>query len=244
LGYARPAHGSIAQESFVKARLAAVPGLVIVLVVAGCGGGSEKVSAESLTPRLLPSSSVPSFGLQRTLNWDDPVNLVGEGLSLPQATHPSTAVKAFKEAHLQGAAGEILTHGSGLEENAAQIGVAKFNSDANANTVRAWMHRQDLTQPCYSQCIFSPAPATIAGIPDLSMVVQRSHVAAPSSPPPGVKIPSGVSRRVQVGPSPAGYFAEFTIGPYLYWAILHANSTAQSQFEAGVRQYYQHARSS
>jgi hypothetical protein len=240
----RRTHTSIARESHMKAWLAAVAALLIIGVVTGCGGSSGKVSAASLNPRLLPASSVPGFGLQRTLNWSDPVNLVGEGLSLPQATHPSTAVKNFKEAHLQGAAGEILTHGSGLEENAAQIGVARFDTAADANKVRDWMHREDLTQPCFSQCIFSPAPATIAGIPNLSMVVQRSHLPAPPGPPPGVKIPRGVSRRAQVGPAPAGYFAEFTIGRYLYWAVLHADSTAQSPFEAGVRLYYQHARSS
>jgi hypothetical protein len=228
----------------MKACLAAVAGFLIVGVATGCGGGSGKVSSASLNPRLLPPSSVPGFGLQRTLNWNDPVNLVGEGLSLPQATHPSTAVKAFKEAHLQGAAGEILVHGSGLEETPVQVGVAKFGSAAAANKVRDWMHRQDLTQPCFSQCVFSPAPASVPGIPNLSMVVQRSHLPAPPGPPPGFKLPRGVSRRAIAGPAPAAYFAEFTIGPYLYWAVLHADSSAQSQFEAGVRLYYQHARSS
>ena len=221
----------------MKAWLSAVAALLVLGVVTGCGGSSEKVSATSLAPRLLPPSSVPGFGLQRTLNWSDPVNLVGEGLSLPQATHPSAAVKEFKEAHLRGSAGEILVRGSGLEETAVQIGVARFNSDANANKVRDWLHRQDLTQPCFSQCIFAPAPATIPGIPNLSMVVQSSHVPAP--PPP----PSGAPRGARVAAGPANYFAEFTIGSYLYWAVLHANSSAQPQFEAGVKAYYQHARS-
>lgn len=233
----------------MKVWLSAVTGLLIVGVATGCGEGSGKVSATSLTPRLLPPSSVPGFGLQRTLNWGDPVNLVGEGLALPQVTHPSAGVQEFKQADLQGAAGEILVHGAGLEETPVQIGVAKFKSEGNANNVRDWMHRQDLTQPCFSQCVFSPAPATIPGIPNLSMVVQSSHVPPPpASPPPGVKLPSGVtpppgvSRQGRVA-GPTNYFAEFTIGPYLYWAILHANTTAQPQFEAGVREYYQHARS-
>lgn len=231
----------------MKAWLSAIAGLLIVGVVMGCGSSSGRVSAASLTPRLLPPTSVPGFGLQRTLNWSDPVNLVGEGLALPQVTHPSAAVKTFKEAHLEGAAGEILVHGSGLEETVVQIGAAKFDSAADANKVRDWMHREDLTQPCFSQCIFSPAPTSIAGIPDLSMVVQSSHVPPPpSSPPPGFKLPPGVKRPAVVPPArtPAGYFAEFTLGPYLYWAVLHADSSAQPQFEAGVRQYYQHARSS
>ena len=220
----------------MKACLSAIAALLIATVLMGCGSSSEKVSTSSLAPRLLPPSSAPGFGLQRTLNWSDPVNLVGEGLSLPQVTHPSTAVKEFKEAHLRGGAGEILVRGSGLEETAVQIGVAKFDSEADANKVRTWLHRQDLTQPCFSQCIFAPAPATIPGIPNLSMVVQSSHVPAP--PPP----PSGAPRRAIVAAPPANYFAEFTIGPYLYWAVLHADSRAQPQFEAGVKAYYQHAR--
>jgi hypothetical protein len=202
--------------------------------IAGCGGGgTSKVSSASLQPRLLSGSAVPGFGLQRTLNWSDPVDLVGEGLALPQMTHPSAAVKEFKDAHFRGATGEVLTSGGGFNATEAILGVAQFKGAADANRVREWMHDQDLDQPCFSQCIFAPFPVTVPGIPSLRFVVQSSH-----APPP----PPGAPRGVKVGPAPANYLAEFTVGPYLYWAVLHADSTARARFEQGVKLYYAHAK--
>jgi len=218
----------------MKGRLSAVACLSVCLALTACGGTS-KVSSASLQPRLLPSSEVPGFGLQRTLDWSDPVNLVGEGLFLPQRTHPSSAVKEFTGAHLAGAAGEVLSSGVGENETEVRIGVAQFQSAADANRVRDWMHREDLMQPCYSQCIFAPAPATIAGIPGARYVVQTGHV---PPPPKGARLPPGV----RVFQGPANFLAEFTIGPRLYWAVLHAGQPARARFEAGVRLYYAHAK--
>jgi hypothetical protein len=147
--------------------------------LAGCGGGSSKVSPASLQPRLPPSSDVPGFGLQRTLDWSEPVNLVGEGLFLPQRTRPSSAVKEFTGSHFRGAAGEVLSSGIGENETEVRLGVAQFQSAGDANRVRDWMHREDLMQPCYSQCIFAPGAVTIAGIPSLRYVVQSGHVPPP-----------------------------------------------------------------
>jgi hypothetical protein len=184
---------------------------------------------------LLPHTDVPGFGLQRTLDWSDPVNLVGEGLFLPQRARPSSAVKEFTGAGFMGAAGEVLSSGVGENESEARVGVAQFQSAADANRVRDWMHNEDLMQPCYSQCIFAPAPVTIAGIPSLRYVVQSSHV---PPPPKGAHIPPGV--RVFAGP--ANFLAEFTIGPRLYWAVLHASAPAQTRFQAGIKLYYAHAK--
>jgi hypothetical protein len=203
--------------------------------VAGCGGSSG-VSPASLQPHLLPSADVPGFGLERTLEWSDPVNLVGEGLFLPEKTRPSSAVSEFTDSHFRGGAGEWLISGRGGENEAqARLGVAQFQSAADANQVRDWMHNEDLTQPCYSQCTFSPAPATIAGIPGVRFVVQTGHVPPPpkgAHVPPGVHVPTG----------PANFLAEFTIGPRVYWAVLHASPPAQPQFEAGMKRYYEHAK--
>jgi hypothetical protein len=201
--------------------------------IAGCGDGGGKVSSASLHSRLLPASAVPGFGLQRTLDWSDPVNLVGEGLSLPQRTHPSAGVKEFEDAHLRGSAGEVLTNGSGFNESEAVVGVAQFKQAADANRVRDWMHKQDLQQPCFSQCIFSPGPVSVPGIPSLRFVEQSSH-----APP----LPPGAPRGARVGPAPANYLAEFTIGRNLYWAALHGDSTAKSRFEQAVKLYYAHAK--
>src|ERR1700681_731838 len=84
----------------MKGRLVVAVCSTVAVALAGCGGGGSGVSSASLPPRLLPASSTPGFGLERTLDWSDPVNLVGEGLFLPQAAHPSEAVKEFKDAHL------------------------------------------------------------------------------------------------------------------------------------------------
>src|SRR5437667_10340588 len=96
------------------------------IAITGCGGSGGRVSSTSLQPRLLPASQVPGFGLQRTLDWSDPVNLVGEGLALPQITRPSAAVQEFEGAHFRGATGEILTSGSSFNQTEATLGVAQF----------------------------------------------------------------------------------------------------------------------
>jgi len=220
----------------MNGRLFAVAGLTLSLAIVGCGGGS-KVSSASLDPRLLPGSAVPGFAVQRTQDWSDPVNLVGEGLALPQRTRPSEAVKEFTGAHFRGAAGEVLAQGTGLEETAVRVGVAKFASAGDANTVRDWMHREDLKQPCYSQCVFAPAPVNEPGFPSMRLVVQSGRAKPPPGPPAGA--PPGVKAHVL---GPANYLAEFTIGPYLYWTILQGNAGLRSRFEAGVKLYYAHAK--
>jgi hypothetical protein len=214
----------------MKTRLLFLAGLSAT--VAGCGSSGGKVSSASLKPRLLPASAAAGLGLQRTLDWSNPVNLVGEGLALPQAVHPSEAVKEFESAHFEGAAGEVLVSGSSPEGTDVQVGVAKFGSAADANRVRDWMHHEDGQQPCFSKCIFAPYSTALPGVPGARYVVQSSH---PPPPPPGAP------RNVKVF-SPANYLAEFTIGPYLYWAVLHADSQAKAKFEQGVKLYYAHAK--
>jgi hypothetical protein len=203
------------------------------LAIAGCGSSSSgKVSSASLQPRLLPASAAPGFGLQRRLDWSDLVNLVPEGVALPQVTHPSEAVKEFEDAHFKGGAGEVLVSGSSPEGTEVQVGVAKFGSAADANRVRDWMHHEDGQQPCFSKCIFAPFATTLPGVPNASYVVQSSR------PHP---LPPGAPRNAKVF-APANYLAEFTIGPYLYWAVLHADSSAKSKFEQGMQLYYAHAK--
>jgi hypothetical protein len=205
----------------------------LVVALAGCGdSGGGKVSSASLQSRLLPASSVPGFGLQRTLDWSDPINLVGQGLSLPQVTRPSVAVNEFKDAQLRGSAGEVLATGAGVNATEAVVGVARFKSESDANRVRDWMHTQDLHQPCFGQCIFAPGPVSVQGIPSLRFVVQSSH-----APP----LPPGSPRGARVA-APANYLAEFTVGPYLYWAVLHGESGAQPRFEQSLKRYYAHAK--
>jgi hypothetical protein len=233
----------------MRARLVALA-LSIVVVVAGCGGGDDnEVSADSLKPRLVPATALPGFGLERRLDWSDPVNLVGEGMFLPEATRPTAAVSELKDAHFEGAAGEVLRKGSGFDATEVHIGVAKFKSAADANKVRDWMHKQDLQQPCFVECIFNPRPASIAGVPGARFVVQTPSAVPP--PPKGasggedgpratINPPAGAPPGVS-GP-PSNYVAEFTIGPYLYWMYLQAEPKDKGQVVAGVKLYYAHAK--
>ena len=86
---------------------AGLPIVLTLVALAGCGGGgsSGNVTAQSLEPRLIPASSLPGFTKAHTYDWSDPINLVGEGIPLPAATHPSDGVQVFKKAGLRGAAG-------------------------------------------------------------------------------------------------------------------------------------------
>jgi hypothetical protein len=217
-----------------------VPSVVLLAVaVAGCGG-TKHVKASSLEPRLLPSSAVPGFSLERKLDWSDPINLVAEGIQVPQAIHPSDAVARFNSAHLEGSAGEILKQGGGLDATEVHVGVAKFKSSADAASVRDWMHGLDLQQPCFSECAFSPRASTLAGVPGSRYVIQTAT--SLPGPPPGVKLPPNAPKLPANTPRPANYLAEFSIGPYLYWVSVSTNTSAKSRFEAGVKAYYQHVK--
>jgi hypothetical protein len=209
-------------ENYVAGAGGVLVMVMAILLVSGCGGSN--VSATSLDPRLLPASSIPGFELERRLDWSNPVNLVGEGIALPETTHPSTGVKEFQDAHLKGAAGEVLKRGAGLNPTEIHVGVAKFGSDSDAARVRSWMHGQDLQQPCFGICAFSPLPMKLSGAPGSAAVVQTA-TAAPA-------------------PKPANYRAEFTVGPYLYWVWFQGDASAKTKnrFATGVGLYYQHAK--
>jgi hypothetical protein len=211
------------------------------VVATGCGG-SNTVSASSLKPLLLPPSVAPGFHLLRTFDWKDPVNLVSEGFFLPEATHPSDAVKEVRDADFRGAAGEQLNRG-GPDGDDLRTGVVAFKSDGGANKVRDWMHREDLQQPCFSECIFSPRNLALVGVPG-GLAVRQVPSAQPPTPPPGVKLPPGVKApRVLPGSGPpTRYLAEFTIGNHLYFLSVTGNAAARARFVAGVRQYYTRAK--
>jgi hypothetical protein len=193
-------------------------------LVTGCGGGG-KVSATSLDPRLLPAASVPGFTVARRLDWSNPIDLVGEGVALPGITYPSAGVKEFQNAHVKGGAGEVLNRGVGLNATEVHVGVAKFDSASDATKVRSWMHGQDLQQPCFTECVFSPLPVKLSGVPNSAAVIQTTT--------------GGKARR-----GPANYRAEFTVGPYLYWVWFQGDASAKTKdrFQAGLGRYYQHAK--
>jgi hypothetical protein len=214
------------------------------LAAAGLGGltgcGSEsKVSASSLKSRLFPASLTPGFRVLRTLDWSDPVNLAGEGFFLPEVTHPSEAVKEIRGAGFRGAAGEQLNRGGPTGDD-VRTGVVQFKSSGGAEKVRDWMHREDLQQPCFAECIFSPKNLAVAGVPGAQAVRQVPTAQPPGTPPPGVKLPPGVKApRVLPGSGPpTRYLAEFTIGKYLYFIWTQGNAAAKAKFVSGTQQYY------
>jgi hypothetical protein len=197
-------------------------GKVTITVTTTSPGGGSTVSATSLDPRLLPASAVPGFIPVARLNWSNPIDLVAQGIALPQPTYPSAAVKEFQTTHLQGAAGEVLRRGIGKNATDVVIGVAEFDSASDAAKAQSWMHLHDLQQPCYAACDYLPLAVKVGGVPGSSAVVQTLVKARPSDP--------------------ANYRAEFTIGKYLYWISFSADSraTTKSLFEAGIAGYYQH----
>jgi hypothetical protein len=218
------------------ARAALAVGLFAVASLVGpvgCGGDNNDVSATSLKPRLLPAAFVPGSHLLKTFDWSDPVNLVGEGLFLPEATHPSQAVNELDDVGLRGSAGEILNQG-GANGDELRTGVIKLESDSAAGKLRDWMHSQDLQQPCLASCIFSPQNLPIPGVPDGKAVKQAPMGAAKGPPglPPGAKVPAGL------GP-PTRYLVEFTVGPYLYFAHTEGDSKTAPRFVAITKRYYE-----
>jgi hypothetical protein len=215
----------------VLVALAAAAGL------AACGGGSSgKVSSASLKNRLLPTSSVPGYRQQRTFDWSDPVNLVGEGLVLPESTHPSAGVKVFEDAGFKGAAGERLARGKPPDESYVTVGVVKLKSARAARQARDWMHREDLQQPCFTACIFSPRNLRIPGVPTAT-AVQQIPTLPPSggggSPPPGAQGPPPGAQ----GP-PTHYLVEFTTGRYLQFTNLDGSRGDARRVAATTQRYY------
>lgn len=198
--------------------------LVAVAAAAGCGS-SDSTPPPRLTAHLLPATAYPGFGLERTIELRDPIDLVAEGIALPQATQPSTAVRRVRDAQLQAAKGQVFKRGSGLDAVEFHLGVARLGSASRAAALRDWMHEQDLQQPCFSACIFAPAAMRLQRVPRSTAVIQTVASGKPSAP--------------------ANYRAEFTIGPYLYWAWGQFDGTAETRqrFEQGVELYYRHARS-
>jgi hypothetical protein len=211
-------------------------------LLTGCGG-SSKVASASLTSRLAPESVAPGFHLQRTLDWSDQANLVGEGFHLPERTHPSQAINEINSSGFEGAAGEQLNQG-GPTGQTITTGVMKFQSASDTTKVRDWMHGQDLQQPCSAECSFSPLNLAMPSVPG-AVGVKQVPVGAPGPVGPSPKVLAALRRQGITPPTPppgalsgrpTNYFAEFTIGPYVYFATI--NGGTQGQFIAGARQYY------
>jgi hypothetical protein len=223
-----------------RAAVAAVFVSAGAALVVGCGGTS-KVSSASLDSRLAPVSVAPGFHLERTLDWSNPVNLVGEGFRLPEATHPSQGVSEVNGSGFEGSAGEQLNVG-GPTGQTITTGVVRFSSPANATKVRDWMHKQDLQQPCFAQCVFSPVNLPAPAIPG-AVAVRQLPSGFPGPPAAVRRAAARAGHPIRVPPPggpggpPTNYLAEFTIGKYLYFAQTSGTGTS-AQFLRGLSAYY------
>lgn len=146
-------------------------------------------------------SEVPDFKVRRTLEWENAVDYVVQGLFISQNTRPSEVVDVVEDAGFEAGAGEIL-HGASAMGHGPEIRVlaAKFASDDGARDVRDRLHREDLTQPCYGVCSQIQSDVVVSGIPD----AKGAQTVPDPNPPPDAPPPF------------EGYAVEFTFGSYLY----------------------------
>jgi hypothetical protein len=96
------------------------------------------------------------------------------------------------------------------------------------------MHSQDLQQPCFASCIFSPRNLPVPGVPD-GKAAKQVPTGAASGPPPG--LPAGAKVPAGAGP-PTRYLVEFTVGPYLYFAHTEGDAKTGPRFVAVTKHYY------
>jgi len=171
---------------------------------AGCGDDDDDggASAADLKKQLLPASQIPGYKVQRTLEWDDSVDAVVEGLFLPEETPPSRAVDVYEEAGFEAGAGErlVVKKGSPFEGPQATVEVVAFGSDEDARDALDFVHGEDLKQPCFAVCSVNPSEMAVDGIPG----AKGAKLLPLKKPPPNAPPPF------------EAYGVEFTIGPRLY----------------------------
>jgi hypothetical protein len=173
-----------------------------------------------------PPGSGARTRVERYFAWKDPIDVVAQGFSLPEATAPSQGVDVVKKAGFDAGAGEVLT--SGAAGPRLVVDAIKFKSAAGANKVRDWLHGQDLIQPCFSVCSESVSNLNLASVPGSRAAKQV----------PLAKLPRN-------SPEPFDHYAvEFSNGPYLYVGDIHGGpgTISPKVFEKGAKAYYDHVK--
>jgi hypothetical protein len=174
--------------------------------LAGCGGDDDGTSPASLRNQLLPASEVPGFRIERKFDWDNPIDLVTEGLrrpaALPQTTPPSRAVKAFEDAGFEAAVGEelVVAKGTPFEGPHATVEVIQLGSDDDAREALDYVRKEALKPPCFGVCSVAIREVAVAGIPGAKGVQLRPLRNPPRNAPHPFQS-DGIG---------------FTIGPRLY----------------------------
>jgi hypothetical protein len=170
----------------------------------GCGEDDDDTSPASLRSHLLPASEIPGFRIEHKFAWDNPIDLVAEGLrrpaGLPQSTPPSRAVKVFEDAGFEAAVGEELVDAKSFEGPLTVVDVIQLGSDDDAREALAYMRKEVLKPPCLGVCSVEIREFAVAGIPG----AKGAHLRPQRQPPPDAPPPF------------EAYGVEFTIGPRLY----------------------------
>jgi hypothetical protein len=197
------ARGSATAVRFIRGPLALA--LLCIAVLSGCGGDDNGgTSPASLKNDLIPPSQFPDFTkVARSFEWDDPIDFAVEGLSLPEATPPSDAVKAMEDASFGAAVGEHLLTGKGGAGPNGQVLVAQFGSDGEAVDALDYVRKEALKQPCFAACSVEAKEFAVAGIPGAKGVQQMPLAKPPPDAPPPF----------------SSYGIGFTIGPQFFLAV-------------------------
>jgi hypothetical protein len=205
-----------------------IAALLLAWGATGCGGGGGDgggESAVSLKKSLIPPAKIKPLVLRQSFSWSDPIDYVGQGLLLPETTLPSKAVAAMNDDGFTAAAGQLLVPKQGGVE--VHELAASFDSADGAQKAQAYLHQQDLRQPCAAACIVSPKPYKLPGIPNLEAVHQV---------PNGVKPPPGEKPFER-------YLAEFRVGSNVYSVATDGSpgDVSPLQFKQGMQMIYQYA---
>jgi hypothetical protein len=154
----------LARGAAVALALAALP------LLWGCASEVDrKATPDELRSVLIRASSVPGFRLQRTLLWDKPVDVVFEGLRLPESTHRSHVARFLEKQGFQAGAGQWLTDDRGALLRVAAI---ELGSISGARNLHGYVHQEALEQPCWGVCGERASGFTVPGMPGSSGVRQ------------------------------------------------------------------------
>jgi hypothetical protein len=209
--------------------IAATAIAVAIFAIAACGDdedGDDGASASSLGALIPPPSDFGPLKLEREFTWDNATDYVVQGPILPQITVPSDAIGEIEDDGFSAAAGNELVPEDGGPP--VIVSVAAFDSEDGAADAQAYLHDQDLEQPCFAACSVDPQELEIPNVPGATAVHQV---------PLEGKLPP------EVGPPFEGYVVEFVIGSNLFYVNASGppGDIPAEAFIEGATAFYRHA---
>jgi hypothetical protein len=211
----------------LSVKLALGAPFILAVALMGCGGNDDSVSPASLKGHLPPAYDLAGFKVERELGWDNPIDLVAQGLPLPESTPPSRAVEVFEDAGFEAGAGERLVVAKGNEFEGPEAGVAvvQLGSDDEARDALDYIRKEGLKQPCFAVCSVEGREFAVPGIPGAKGVHLTPLRQPPADAPPPFE----------------AYGVGFTIGPRLYLTNSggHPGQVNKSWVLAGAKALYE-----